>query len=179
MIINSKNNLHFGMSYKMINDANCKIAQHIHETFNPKYMEDSFIKIANELKTLKTEVIADGDDVFVKDSKGNIYEVLDKAPKLKDDKNVNYPVKNRSNKLIKNIEHNFPIYYKNSQSTVGSPAWSSTFLYSGPIRKHANALEIGKELDRQMATNSTKLNDEVKKYAEINSSAKKLQDLFG
>lgn len=181
MDIYSNNNLHFGMAYKMKGNAAKRVAEYIQGSCNSKETEEAFIKIANKLNELTTEVIADGNDVIVKNPTTKITYYIKEAPAWSKERNgkvISYPIEIRTSNG-KSCYDNIDISYSDDQSKIGSAAWDSNFAYGGIFRKHIHALEIAKEFDKRAAIAATERAEELAKTKDIETTTNKLNSLFG
>lgn len=182
MNINSNNNLHFGMAYRMKGDAAKRVAEYCQEMVNPKEAEEYFIKMANELKKLTTEVIAEGGDVRVVDPiTKQVYKMTDSPAWRVGDSGrvIKYPVEAEAHCGTQPAKVNIDVAYSEDQSKICSPAWEANFVYDGLFRKHIHALEVAKEFDRQAAIDAANRAAELAKAESITSRAEKLTELFG
>lgn len=180
------NSQSFGMAYRMKGDASKRIAEEILEFSFPKIEQDYFVnKLAKPLRELTTEVIADGEKVFIEHPvTKQRYEVLDHSPwqtKNSNCKEIHYPlslVKNPKLEGIGEVYAPHAVQYSESQN-IGKPAWDAAFVYKGMMRKHIVALEVAKDFDRIAAAKAQDAAAKTSHNTETNKIASKLQELFG
>ncbi len=180
------NSQSFGMAYRMKGDASKRIAEEILEFSFPKIGQDYFVNnLAKPLKKLTTEVVADGEKVFIEHPvTKQKFEVLDHRPwqtKNSNCKEIHYPlslVKNAKLDGIGAIYVPHTVQYPESQN-IGKPAWDAAFVYKGMMRKHIVALEVAKDFDRIAAAKAQEATAKTKHKTETNQIASKLQELFG
>lgn len=128
----------FGMGFRLKGNGAKKLAENFNNSCNPVEAEKRFNSLIIEpLKKVKSEVICDGENVFVKSPNNDMYKVL-AGNCIQRDKKISYPVKNE-----KGVKGFFDVEY---QKRTDKPN------HSVPVHeleeKIIYAAEIAKEMDK-------------------------------
>lgn len=140
----------FGMAFKLKGMGADALAEHFHSFSDPKVAEKAFVKeFVEPLKKLKSDVIYDGSNVVVHDSKSaKAFEILDAKPNTsayKGKTTMDYEVKALG---VRGNRDSYSILYGNEKDLPDS----SKFEFPGFERQLAIAKEIAADLDRHIPT---------------------------
>ena len=179
--VQNNNTQSFGMAYRMKGDTAKRMAKQFNTAIFPEAAQENFVnKVLKPLKELTTEVIADGEKVFVEHPvTKQKFEVLEHAPwqtRGSNAREIHYPL----NKIVDgNIEYAPHIVYYSEPQHIGKPAWDANCIYDGLLRKHVMALEVAKDFDKIAVQKAQEAVAKTNMEAKIEQGASKLQDLFG
>lgn len=173
------NNQSFGMAFRLKGDAARKLSEKFHTSNDATAAKNYFMdNIANPIKALKSEVIYDGQKVFVKSpDKDKAIEVLDNGrnyyyPWVSDNyHSINFHVADGDKRV-------YSVHYDSPQNAKGGIWHEFGNLFDSDLKLHC-AREIAKDMDIQASKAAARQYELTLKKDAIDKTASELQDIFG